>query len=120
MPARAPLATASAGGSFQTDRATNTNIAQRIADQANAEISAAAAKAQGISGTDSKSTDALIGASNARLATIEGHLNELNDQTATALADSGKMVALLQRLVNEAGSSDPFAAARLIGAYVLS
>jgi hypothetical protein len=109
-----------AGGQFAADRAANTSIAQRIVDQANAEITAAAAKAQAVAGTDSASTDALIKESNARIAAVEGGIDELNNQIATTVANGAKMIGLMQQLVQLNGSGDDlFAAARAIGAGVL-
>lgn len=105
-----------AGGQFASDRATNTNIAQRIVDQANAEITAASAKAQGIAGTGTASTDALIKASNERLAALEGGLNELTDLTVEMVS---ALNAIKSNTVASVNASDPFAAARSIGANVL-
>ena len=105
-----------AGGQFAADRRANTDIAQRIVDQANSEIIAASDRARASSGTGSSSTDILIKQSN-ELALMKALLDEANNQSAEMIALLGKTNSAIAALLGD--GSDSLAAARAIGRKVL-
>lgn len=103
-----------AGGQFASDRASNIAVAQRIIDQ----VTQTVTSAQGAAG-GTASTDALIGKSNQELGGIKGLIDELSAMTSVGNVTSQALLAQVRLLVAQGGSSDPFAAARAIGASVL-
>ncbi len=103
-----------AGTQFASDRASNIAVAQRIIDQ----VTQTVTSAQGAAG-GAASTDALIGKSNQELVGIKGLIDELTAMTSVGNVTNQALLAQVRLLVAQGGSSDPFAAARNIGASVL-
>jgi hypothetical protein len=99
-----------AGAQFAGDRSDITSSAEAIIAEATAQLTAAQAEARKNAGTDTASTDRLLGESNNTLAQIQRLIDEGNSQSA-------QMIALLARFNASGNVADAGGLAAVVNSY---